>query len=779
VSDPRTQLIAFYLSQFHPIVENDEWWGEGFTEWHKAAASTPRFSAHQQPNLPSDLGFYDLRLGEAREEQAALARAYGIGGFCYYVYWFAGRRLLERPLLEMVASGKPDFPFCLCWANENWTRRWDGLDAEVLIAQQHSPSSDLAFLDDHLAMLLDRRYIRVDGMPLLLVYRPDLLADPVACARGWRQAARDAGLPGLYLGAVEYHVSDPRDVGFDALVEFPPHNVKHVEVTPALSNGSTGFAGSIVDYAAAVAHVQERRHDPFPLLRGVMPSWDNSPRRGNAARVFFGSTPDLYRQWLEKIVAETARRPPGVPRMVFINAWNEWGEGAFLEPSQRHGRAYLEATLAALEVGEARGRALASQAGARPLPPGRPAQPIVLVSHDAGRAGAQLHLLEIARHLALREGHELRILLCAGGPLERDFAATGRVLSLESYRQRGGDAAAALAQAVTDLAADRPLLAICNTVVTGPVAAAMHHAGVPVLSMIWELPTSVETYGREALFQAVASSRRVAVASEFARRELAQRFEIDPALLLPLRWGVEPRDAKRCRERHRGSLLRQLGLPADTVLVLGCGSVHPRKGPDLFVQAAIAATRMLGGERLAFCWLGGDQDQESPALRRWCLHDAAAAGIAGRVQFAGEQSDVTPYFSAADVFLLTSREDPYPRVLLEAMAHGVPAVAFEGSGGCAEALGDGAGILVPYLDVLQMARGVVRLAEAPRYREQIAARIAARLPEMSLERTMRDLMAMLRADFGVPDLGSGAAMPLLAPAAGAAEIAPWTSSSRS
>jgi O-antigen biosynthesis protein len=771
MSPPQTRIIAFYLPQYHPIPENDRWWGQGFTEWHKVAAAMPKFSGHAQPNLPADLGFYDLRLSQVREQQAALAREHGIHGFCYHVYWFGGHRLLERPMLEMVASGKPDLPFCLCWANENWTRRWDGRDDEILIPQEHSPTSDLAFIHDHLDILRDPRYIRVDGKPLLLVYRADLLIDPIGCARGWNEAARLAGLPGLYLGAVAYYVRDPRQVGFDALVEFPPHTVQHLEVTRELAAGSAGFNGSVFDYGAAVAHVREHAGGDFTLLRAVMPGWDNTPRRGHAARIFFGATPDLYRQWLERVVAETVQRPPEVPRIVFVNAWNEWGEGAFLEPSQRDGRAYLEATRDALLAGEARGQTRASSGGrqaARRPRAGTPPRPIVLVSHDANRAGAQLHLLEVAQHLARHGEHELYIVLCEGGVLEPDFAATGKVLSLERYclqsgRQSGrqsGERQAGepspWAGLVSDLAASRPQVAICNTIVTGPVAAELARAGIPVLSMIWELPTSIEGYGRDALRLAVASSRRIVVASEFARRELAERFELAPERLWPLRWGIRPVDAAAARRRHREGLLRQLGRPPDTVLVLGCGTIHPRKGTDLFVQTAIAARRMVGGDRLSFCWLGGDQD--GPLARRWCLHDLHAAGLTEEVRFVAEQSDVEPYFAAADVFLLTSREDPYPRVVLEAMAHGVPVVAFEGSGGCAEAMSGGAGVLVPYLDVLQMAREVVRLAEAPGYRQQVVSRIAARLPKLSLDRTLNELMELLRDDFNITEAGALAAI---------------------
>jgi lipopolysaccharide biosynthesis protein len=218
------KLIAFYLPQFHPIPENDAWWGRGFTEWHNVTRARPTFRGHVQPRLPTELGFYDLRLGEVQEAQAALAREHGIHAFCYYYYWFGGRRLLQGPLDRVLASGRPDFPFCICWANENWTRRWDGLDSEVLVAQEHSPENEDRFLHDVLPILRDPRYVRVAGRPVLLVYRVNMLPEAERTAARWRRIAEAEGVGGLELWAVQsFGIEDPRPFGFDAAVEFPPH----------------------------------------------------------------------------------------------------------------------------------------------------------------------------------------------------------------------------------------------------------------------------------------------------------------------------------------------------------------------------------------------------------------------------------------------------------------------------------------------------------------------------------------------------------------------------
>jgi len=343
------RLIAFYLPQFHPIPENDRWWGKGFTEWTNVTQAKPNFRGHEQPRLPADLGFYDLRLAEVREAQADMARHYGVYGFCYYYYWFAGKRLLHRPLDEVLASGEPNFPFCICWANENWSRRWDGRESDVLIAQEHSDTDDLAFVKQLERLLLDRRYIRIRGRPLLLVYRIELLPDPARTAEIWREYCRNSGIGELFLASVQSFgsVNDPTRFGFDAAVEFPPHErAVLLEPQPRMSNSN--FTGVVYDYRATAEKFMRRPLPPYPFFRTVMPSWDNTARRQNKSDIFVNSTPEAYGRWLAHLVEQTRwLRAPG-ERVVFVNAWNEWAEGNHLEPDQRHGHDYLEATRHAL-----------------------------------------------------------------------------------------------------------------------------------------------------------------------------------------------------------------------------------------------------------------------------------------------------------------------------------------------------------------------------------------------------------------------------------------------
>jgi len=362
------RAIAFHLPQFHPIPENDEWWGKGFTEWTNVVKAEPRFKGHYQPQLPADLGFYDLRLPEARAAQAELAAGYGIYGFCYYHYWFNGRQVLERPVNDIWRSGEPDFPFCLCWANENWTRRWDGLDDEVLLEQKYGPADDLAHIRSLIPLFHDRRYIRVMDRPLLLVYRASKFPEPQRTTEIWKREAERAGLKGLFLVRVESadaEYGDPGSIGFDYSLEFQPrwsslsssrivrrkwwHRRKLRTVEPAFCDNL------ICEYDALVRNTVTAPLRAYPRIPCVCPGWDNSPRRERNAVIFINSTPDKYESWLRESVNRLKTRLTPVDglgiapdSLIFINAWNEWAEGNHLEPCQRWGRKYLEATQRAL-----------------------------------------------------------------------------------------------------------------------------------------------------------------------------------------------------------------------------------------------------------------------------------------------------------------------------------------------------------------------------------------------------------------------------------------------
>lgn len=349
VSDPLpARLVAFYLPQFHPIPENDAWWGKGFTEWRNVARALPQFEGHAQPRLPDDLGFYDLRLPQTLQAQVELAREHGVSAFCTYFYWFGGRTLLEAPLRQWLDHPAIDFPICLCWANENWSRRWDGREQDILIGQSHSPEDDLAFIAHVAAYLRDPRYLRIHGRPVLLVYRTGLLPDPPATAARWRAWCRDHGVGEIHLACVHaFERDDPRAIGFDAAVEFPPNlsSPPSLAATQRLLNPD--WRGEAPDWRDLAREWAGRPMPAYPLHPAVNCGWDNEPRRPGRGRSYLHASPRGYRDWLAATIRD--RLPRGkAGDLVFINAWNEWAEGAVLEPDSRLGHAWLDATREAL-----------------------------------------------------------------------------------------------------------------------------------------------------------------------------------------------------------------------------------------------------------------------------------------------------------------------------------------------------------------------------------------------------------------------------------------------
>jgi hypothetical protein len=341
------RIVAFYLPQFHPIPANDRAWGKGFTEWVNVRRGRPNFEGHDQPREPGELGYYDLRDPGVMERQAELASEYGVHGFCFYWYWFKGQKPLAQPLELFLASGRPDFAFCLCWANEGWTRKWSG-EEEVIFSHKYTVEDDLAHAVDLARYLRDPRYIRIAGRPLLLIYRAGFLPHSPAYLKRWREMFRRIGVGEIHLAAVEsgefaWAGTDPRPLGFDSAVEFPPHGAGGALPThPNLTNRQ--FKGSIFDYRQTVLRYATAAVPAYPRFRGVMCAWDNTARYQDTPVVFVNANPGAYQAWLEAAIrdAQSSWAPDG--RFVFINAWNEWGEGTYLEPDQRWGRGYLEAT---------------------------------------------------------------------------------------------------------------------------------------------------------------------------------------------------------------------------------------------------------------------------------------------------------------------------------------------------------------------------------------------------------------------------------------------------
>ncbi|WP_379968519.1 glycoside hydrolase family 99-like domain-containing protein [Epilithonimonas sp. UC225_85] len=366
--------IAIHLPQFHPFPENDKWWGKGFTEWTNVTKTQPLFEGHYQPHLPADLGFYDLRLEEARLAQIALAKEFGIYGFCYYHYWFNGKRLMNEPIDRMLKNPKEDFPFMLCWANENWSRAWDGNDKELLIDQKYSSDDDRDHIKFLLPIFKDSRYIKIEGKPVFVIYKSDELPSAKETIKIWREEAAKEGLE-LYICRMDRwntaNGQEVLDLGFDAAIDFQPLSPSLVKFKNAnKKNKPTGFTSKvinklkitfskpkpessqhIIDYKNYTEFDIKNFHQDYKIFPGFSPSWDNAARRKHNATIFKNASPELFYHWIvEKL--KKYKTYSTEENFIFINAWNEWAEGNHLEPCQKWGLQYLEALKNAVKKSE-------------------------------------------------------------------------------------------------------------------------------------------------------------------------------------------------------------------------------------------------------------------------------------------------------------------------------------------------------------------------------------------------------------------------------------------
>ena len=358
----KIRAIAFYLPQYHPIPENNEWWGKGFTEWTNVTKAKPLFKNHYQPILPSDLGYYDLRLPETRKAQAEMARLHGIEGFCYWHYWFGnGKRVLERPFNEVLKSGDPDFPFCLGWANESWTGIWHGNPKKILAEQLYPGREDYINHFNYLFKAFsDKRYITVEGKPLFYIYSPDKIPDLIYFTDLFRELAQRSGLKGLYIVANSSDANwNPQENGCDAvnltllgdLYRHLPlsNNLIHKKYRQQLLKPKVGNLYrtifkkpvNVYEYRDAIKHLTisgKKNYDCYP---SVVPNWDNTARSNLHALILHNSTPELFAIHLNNAL-ELVKNNNTEKKIIFIKSWNEWAEGNFLEPDQKHGNRYLQ-----------------------------------------------------------------------------------------------------------------------------------------------------------------------------------------------------------------------------------------------------------------------------------------------------------------------------------------------------------------------------------------------------------------------------------------------------
>ena len=672
----RAKAIAFYLPQFHPIAENDAWWGEGFTEWRNIARGVPRYAGHYQPRIPRDLGFYELNGTSVMKKQVALAKQMDLHGFCFYYYNFNGHRLLEKPLDAFVKDKSIDFPFSIIWANENWSRRWDGMENDVLIRQDYKMEDAGALIDDLAQYLKHPNYITADGRPVLYIYRADIIPDCANTIKEWRKlfASRHQINP-LIVMAQTFGCNDPREFGFDGAIEFPPHKIGSTleEINPQLEMYDPAFTGSVRRYSDAVEVSLADCTNPFPLIKTAFPMWDNDARKQGAGMNFDGATPALFQQWMEGLVEYANEKPFHGESFVFINAWNEWCEGAYLEPDCHFGYAFLNAMSRALHKRKSMGTRR---------------EKVVLIGHDAFTSGAQQLLLNIGKTLQNRFGTEISFVLMGDGdmaPLYEEVAET-------YIATRHTDFWGSLGQHISALQQRGFRLALTNSLFSGGAAASFADYGFEVCSLIHELPTIVREHHAEHFYEAIRSkSNTVVFPNNFVHDEVTKAFGKPANNTVVRAQGLykklEPQADARAKIR------KELGLKKTDRLVINIGHGDIRKGIDVFVAVAdkVAHTH----DDIHFIWLGS----QNPGMISWIQRDVTHRGTKN-VHFIPFNQEVATYLAASDLFFLTSREDPFPSVVLEALALGLPVAVFDWGGGYVELLKDNKlGFHIPYLDV--------------------------------------------------------------------------------
>jgi glycosyltransferase involved in cell wall biosynthesis/GT2 family glycosyltransferase len=756
--------IAFYLPQFHPTPENDAWWGKGFTEWNNVTSGRPFFLYHDQPRRPERLGYYDLRNPEIPEAQAALAREYGVYGFCYYYYWFGGRKLLNQPIEQMLSSGKPDFPFCICWANENWSRNWDGQNDHVLLAQEYSLESNLAFIREAIAMMRDPRYIRHEGKPVLTVYRISIIPDWLSVARMWRAECRKTGIGEIHLCAVRFGLEplqgQPREHGLDAYVLFPPHESEREDLKSEVVDLQQEFGGEIFSYDAVVKGDLNRFNDgyPWPVHRGAMMSWDNTARRNGAARIFHGATPLRLRFWLREILRQEDAHNPSNESLLFINAWNEWAEGTILEPDQRFGTGYLEAVKSALTgysvpaFGQDQTQAPASAPGlvarsnmerllaARAFDqngqaqwvagrvtenPGNPT--ILLTAHISGHQlyGGERSLLDVLGALKAL-GFNVVVTLPSGNNHEYINQILEDTLGLyilpyPQWRQ-AREPIERLILCFRKILLDHNIAAVhANTIVQIEPLLAAQRFGIKTVVHARELITLDDGLCEQIGLSPAEIIARVLQISDFVignSRITTQTFS-RPGKAFCV-YNAISIEAFEVKDRPAGPL--RFGIVSSNL---------PKKGVGDF----IAAVRLLGDslDNVEFVVIG----PKRPQLVEW-ERDIEEGHLPKALRFLGYRETPQAAMDELDVLLnLSHFAESFGRTVAEAGAAGKPAIAYHW-GALPEVVDDGeTGILVGYRDIAGLAAAIERLAADPDRVEEMGRNARKRVEALFSQDALR------------------------------------------
>jgi glycosyltransferase involved in cell wall biosynthesis len=667
----KIKMIAFYLPQFHQIPENDKWWGKGFTEWTNVTKAIPQYVGHYQPHLPGELGFYDLRINEILERQVKLAKNYGIYGFCFHFYWFNGKRLLEKPLESFINNKNIDFPFCINWANENWTRRWDGLDNEILMKQDYSPDDDIEFIKEVSKLFKHKNYIKINNKPLLMIYRPALFPNIKETAKRWRNWCKNNGIGDLYLVLTHsFEKINPKDIGFDAAVEFPPNRFGLKKINEKIEFFNSNFKGDVYSYDELIEKSIKNNTDKYKKFKGICPSWDNEARKPGKGTSLFGANPEKYKKWLKYVCEYTDQNFAENEKLLFVNAWNEWAEGAHLEPDRYYGYAYLQATYDVLKNFQINDNK------------------IVYVSHDAHYHGAQLLSLNIIKILKEYFNLEVCVIVKKGGVLEDDYKKHSDIYFNLSKDEN-------IEKIIKQLSNKGFKKVILNTVVNGDLAEFFKKFNFKVITLVHELPNLIRNYKLENNCKILNKySDYIIFPSSYVKEKIKELTEIDEKKSIIRPQGLYKNNKFKNNKQLAKKILKdKFNIDSNKFVVLGVGFADKRKGFDLFVQTA----KLLEKEKdIVFLWVGKIADD----MKKW----EKEAKKLNNIILAGLHEDVSYFYAGSDLLLLTSREDPFPSVVLEALDVGLPFVGFKNAGGFKDLAVNNFGKLVDFEDVHQLSK---------------------------------------------------------------------------
>lgn len=689
------KYLAFYLPQYHSFPENDNWWGKGFTEWTNVTKAVPQFVGHNQPRLAGELGYYNLKLKETIAQQMELARKYGVYGFCIYYYWFDGKKLMDTPLNIILENKDLDFPFCLCWANENWSRKWDGKNQDILIAQNYDEMFPLKFIKDIAFYMQDSRYIRIDNKPVLVIYNANEIPDLKKTILIWRDYCREIGIGEIHLLAVDFALNaQSKRAGFDRFVEFPPHSVYFYGMEPInneLSIVNPNYEGRVFDYQQIVNEKQYLKRNTENYYKGIFLEWDNTARRPQNGTVYHRFSIQAFKEWLNDITQFTIEKYPEKERFLFINAWNEWAEGTYLEPDRKYGYAALETVKQVLAENSTSTRK------------------IIYVSHDACYNGAQLLSLHIIQVLKQIFHYDVYVILIGGGVLENQFRELSpNLICLEREKNQ----IPALLKWLESINCQK---ALCNTVVSGNILKILSDNNVHCISMIHEMENVIREYHCEQKLENIAIyAEKIVFASDYVRRSAEKICPIpaDKVIIAP-QGCYKVNSYGSHNSAVRAEIRQYFNLKETSKIALGVGFGDQRKGVDLFVKCAIEVCSQ--NEDAVFIWVGEIEPECYASIKKILEHSDAE----NRIIFVGPTDDVFKYYSASDLYVLTSREDPFPTVVLEAMEASLPVVAFEEGGGYVENITPSTGILVPMEDWKAMAMAVQKVISDDIYREKM------------------------------------------------------------